>query len=77
MAQKSMEPSKKNAPLGNVTLSKYTLYASMPMINKIIGRCKADKRAIETLDKDQQEYLRRNAKTFLAARMEKSKKRHK
>jgi hypothetical protein len=41
------------------------------MIDKIIGRCKADRRAIEMLDEDQKEYLRRNAKEFLAARMKK------
>jgi hypothetical protein len=42
-----------------------------------IQMIKADRRAIETLDKDRQEYLRRNAKAFLAARMKKSKKRNK
>jgi hypothetical protein len=45
------------------------------MIDKIIGRCKADRRAIEMLDEDQKEYLRRNAKAFLAARMKKMKRR--
>ena len=48
-----------------------------PTIDKIIGRCKADRRAIEMLDEDQKEYLRRNAKAFLAARKKKTKRLHK
>jgi hypothetical protein len=72
-----IEVSKKNVSSGQAKVSNHKLRSAMPMINKIIGRCKADRRAIETLDKDQQEYLRRNAKTFLAARMKKSKTRNK
>ena len=51
--------------------------AAASMIDKIIGRCKADRRAIEMLDDDQKEYLRRNAKAFLAERMKKMKRRDK
>jgi hypothetical protein len=51
--------------------------AAAPMIDKIIGRCKADIRAIDMLEEDQKEYLRRNAKAFLAARMKKMKRRDK
>jgi hypothetical protein len=69
-----IEVSKTNVLSGKAKVSNRKLRSSMPMINKIIGRCKADRRAIEGLDKDQQEYLRRNAKAFLAARMKKSKK---
>jgi hypothetical protein len=72
-----IEVSKKNVSSGKAKVSNHKLRSAMPMINKIIGGCKADKRAIEALDKDQQEYLRRNAKTFLAARMKKSKTRNK
>ena len=69
-----IEVSKKNVSSGKARVSNRKLRSAMPMINKIIGRCKADRIAIEALDKDQQEYLRRNAKTFLAARMKRSKK---
>ena len=60
-----------NTTLGKVQTAKYKGQAATPMIDKIIGRCKADRRAIEMLDEDQKEYLRRNAKAFLAARMKK------
>ena len=67
--QKIAEPLKKeNAELGHQG------QAATPMIDKIIGRCKADIKAIEMLDEDQKEYLRRNAKTFLAARIKKMKR---
>jgi hypothetical protein len=72
IAPKMIEtPNKENSALGK------TEPVAMPIIDKLIGKCKADRRAIERLDEDQQEYLRRNAKQFLAARMKKSKKRRK
>ena len=78
MGQKIVERLKEeNTTLGKVQTPKYKGQAATPMIDKIIGRCKADRRAIELLDDDQKEYLRRNAKSFLAARMKKMKKRDK
>jgi hypothetical protein len=68
--QKIAEPLK-----GKATPAKHQGHAATPMIDKIIGRCKADIRAIELLDEDQKEYFRRNAKAFLAARMKKLTKR--
>jgi hypothetical protein len=56
--------------------AKHQGHASISMIDKIIGRCKTDIKAIELLDEDQKEYLRTNAKAFLAARMKKMKRRH-
>jgi len=68
------EPLKEgNAKLEKIKPAKRQGQAATPMIDKIIGRCKADRRAIEMLDEDQKEYLRRNAKAFLAARMKKKK----
>jgi len=76
--QKIAELSKEdNAELGKIKLAKSQGQAATPMIDKIIGRCKADRRAIEMLDEDQKEYLRRNAKAFLAARMKKKNRRDK
>ncbi len=46
-----------------------------PMIDKILGRCKADRKAIDMLDEDQKKYLKTSAKVFLAARMKKMKER--
>ena len=66
-----------NAELGKIKPAKSQGQAATPMIDKIIGRCKADRRAIEMLDEDQKEYLRRNAKAFLAARMKKKNRRDK
>jgi hypothetical protein len=60
---------------GKVRSAKHQGQAATPILDKIIGRCKADIRAIELLDEDQKEYLRRNAKAFLAARMKKMKMR--
>jgi len=74
MTEEVIEPSKKNVSSGKAKLSNHKLRSAMPMINKIIGRSKANRRAIELLDEDQQEYLRRNARAFLAARMKKMKK---
>ena len=72
--QKIAELSKEdNAELEKIKHAKSQGQAATPMIDKIIGRCKADRRAIEMLDEDQKEYLRRNAKAFLAARMKKKK----
>jgi hypothetical protein len=66
-----------NTTLGKVQTAKYKGQAATPMIDKILGRCKADRRAIDMLDEDQKEYLRKNAKAFLAARMKKMKRRDK
>ena len=75
--QKIAELSKEdNAELGKIKPAKSQGQAATPMIDKIIGRCKADRRAIEMLDEDQKEYLRRNAKAFLAARMKKKNRRN-
>jgi hypothetical protein len=72
------EPLKEeNAELEKIKPAKRQGQAATPMIDKIIGRCKADRRAIEMLDEDQKEYLRRNAKAFLAARMKKKNRRDK
>ena len=71
MGQKIAEPLKEeNAALGHQS------QVARPTIDKIIGRCKADRRAIEMLDEDQKEYLRRNTKAFLAARKKKMKTRY-
>jgi hypothetical protein len=70
MGQKIAEPLK-----GKVKPAKHHRQAATPMIDKIIGRCKANIRAIDLLDEDQKEYLRTNAKAFLAARMKKMKMR--
>lgn len=76
--QKIAELSKEdNAELWKIKPAKSQGQAATPMIDKIIGRCKADRRAIEMLDEDQKEYLRRNAKAFLAARMKKKNRRDK
>lgn len=76
--QKIAELSKEdNAELEKIKSAKSQGQAATPMIDKIIGRCKADRRAIEMLDEDQKEYLRRNAKAFLAARMKKKNRRDK
>jgi hypothetical protein len=48
--------------------------AAISMIDKIIGRCRADVKAIERLDEDQKEYLERDAKAFLVSRKKKMKK---
>ena len=50
-------------------------HAAISMIDKIIGRCRADVKAIERLDEDQKDYMERNAKAFLASRKKKMKKR--
>lgn len=50
-------------------------HAAISMIDKIIGRCRADVKAIERLDEDQKDYLGRDAKAFLASRKKKMKKR--
>jgi len=47
------------------------------MVDKVLGKCKANIKAIDLLDADQKEYLRRNAKTVLAARRKKMEKRYK
>ena len=76
--QKIAELSKEeNADLGKIKPAKRQGQAATPMIDKIIGRCKADRRAIEMLDEDQKEYLRRNAKVFLAGRIKKMNRRDK
>ena len=76
--QKIAELSKEdNAELGKIKPAKRQGQAATPMIDKIIGRCKADRRAIEMLDEDQKEYLRRNAKVFLAGRIKKKNRRDK
>jgi hypothetical protein len=78
MTQRIIEPSKAEpAPLGKVKPATRNLHAAMPMIDKLIRRSKTNRRAIEILDEDQHDYLRRNAKTFLAARMKKSRNRNK
>ena len=72
------EPLKEeNEELGKIKPAKRQGQAATPLIDKIIGRCKADRRAIEMLNEDQKEYLRRNAKVFLAARMKKKNRRDK
>jgi hypothetical protein len=48
-------------------------HAAIAMIDKIMRKCEANIRAIELLDEDQKDYLRDNAKAFLAARMKKIK----
>jgi hypothetical protein len=45
------------------------LRSAMPTIKKIMEKSKANRRAIELLDEDQQEYLKKNARAFLASRM--------
>jgi hypothetical protein len=72
MAQKTEFLNDENAPLGKVKPAKHKTHAAMPMIDKLIGRSKADRRAIDTLDDDRQDYLKRSAKAFLAARMKKA-----
>jgi hypothetical protein len=72
MVQKIAEPLKEqNEELG------HRGQVATSMIDKIIGRSKADRRAIDMLDEDQKEYIKRNAKAFLAARMKKIKRRDK
>ena len=69
------EPLKEeNEELGKIKPAKRQGQAATQLIDKIIGRCKADRRAIEMLDEDQKKYLRRNAKAFLAARMKKNRR---
>ena len=50
-------------------------HAAISMIDEIIGRCRADVKAIERLDEDRKDYLGRDAKAFLASRKKKLKKR--
>jgi DNA-directed RNA polymerase alpha subunit len=64
---------KENAALEKVKAA--TGHASIPMIDKIIRKSKSDIKAIESLGEDQQEYLKRNAKEYLAARKKKKVKR--
>ena len=65
------------AEFGKVKPAKLQGRAVVPMIDKIIGKCKADIKAIERLDEDQKEYLERDAKAFLVSRRNKMKKHHK
>jgi hypothetical protein len=69
MAQKTELSKNGHVPLAKV---KHQIHTAMPMVDKVIGRSKALRRAIETLDDDRQDYLKRSAKAFLAARMKKA-----
>jgi hypothetical protein len=71
MTQKT-ELSKNGQPLAKVKPARHQIHTAMPMVDKVIGRSKALRRAIETLDDDRQDYLKRSAKAFLAARMKKA-----
>jgi len=52
--------------------------ASISMIDKIMRKSKSDIKAMELLGEDQQDYLKGNARAFLAARMKtKVKRSHK
>jgi hypothetical protein len=76
MAQKIIEPPRvEKSLLAKGKSLNHKRSAATPVVDKIIRRSKANRRAIELLDEDQQEYFRRNAKAFLAARMKRSKKR--
>ena len=66
-----------SAEFGKVKPAKQKDHAVIPMIDKIIGKCKADIKAIERLDEDQKKYLERDAKAFLVLRRNKIKKHHK
>lgn len=72
MVQKTEIAKNGHAPLAKV---EQQIHTAMPMVDKVIGRSKALRRAIETLDDDRQDYLKRSAKAFLAARMKKAKPR--
>ena len=74
-AQKTELSKNGHAPLATVEPARHQIYTAMPMVDKVIGRSKALRRAIETLDDDRQDYLKRSAKAFLAARMKKAKPR--
>jgi hypothetical protein len=59
------EPLKEeNAELGKIKPAKRQGQAATPMIDKIIGRCKADRRAIEMLDEDQKDICEGMQKRF-------------
>jgi hypothetical protein len=63
------------AELGKAKPTKHTDHVAISMFDKVMGKCQADIKAIDLLDEDQKEYLSRNAKVFLAARMKKIKRR--
>jgi hypothetical protein len=78
MAQKIVDLAKeKNAEFGKAKPVKYKAHAAISVFDKVMGKCQADIKAIELLEEDQKEYLSRNAKVILAARMKKMKRRHK
>jgi hypothetical protein len=75
MAQKTELSKNGPAPLAKVKPASHQIHAAMPMVDKVIGRSRALRRALETLDDDRQDYLKRSAKALLAARMKKAKPR--
>jgi hypothetical protein len=72
IAQKTELSKNGPAPLAKVKPARHQIHIAMPMVDKVIGRSKALRRAIDTLDDDRQDYLKRSAKAFLAARMKKA-----
>jgi hypothetical protein len=65
------------ADLGKPKRTKRKYRATAQMVDKVMGKCKANIEAIDLLDEDQKDYLRRSAKAFLAARRKKAKRLHK
>ena len=63
----------KSAELGKVMPSKDGGQDATHGFDEIMGKCKANIKAIDLLDEDQKEYLSRNAKVFLAAQRKKMK----
>lgn len=63
------------AKFGEAKPAKNKGHAAISMIDKIVGKCRANVKAIERLDEDQKDYLERDAKAFLASRKKKMKKR--
>jgi hypothetical protein len=76
VAQKIENLAKEKSPFRSVEPSIQNNRVATP-IDKIVRRSRANRRAIEMLDGDQQDYLRRSAKAFLVARMKKAKQSHK
>lgn len=76
IAQKISEPLKSGkAALGEIMPATDRVYDATQSFDKVMGKCKANIKAIDLLDQDQKEYLGRNAKTFLAGRRKKITKR--